>query len=111
MSLGVYGCKALQKWVFGRVRFLFESLFANYFEFSLLITVIRPFFLSPVDLFNSFPCLLASTVTVTLQGAQTFLQSAPPCARLLGFPDLVPSVTVVLLSKVCCLTEGISEVT
>lgn len=46
-GLGVYGCKALQKWVFGRVRFLFESLFANYFEFSLLITVIRPFFYPP----------------------------------------------------------------
>lgn len=69
-----------------------------------LITLIRPFF---------YPSSIVpmSTLTVPLQGAQTFLQSAPPCARLLGFPDLVPSVTVVLLSKVCFFTEGISEVT
>ena len=42
---------------------------------------------------------------VLLQSVQTFYQSAPPCVGLLRFPDLVLSVTVGRLSKVCFLTS------
>lgn len=74
-------------------------------EDGMMTTVINPWDISAKDIVQGIQINLtiAQNQQMGREGAQTFLQSAPPCARLLGFPDLVPSVTVVLLSKVMTL--------